>query len=94
MDRMGTEASLPEDVNSLQHELLRARRELSHVESVLAETSLTCDEQRSRLEKLQAELEWLKRALFGRRSERHVPDPRQGQLFEEAPDEEIGRAHV
>ena len=87
MDRMGTEASLPEDVNSLQHELLRARRELSHVESVLAETSLTCDEQRSRLEKLQAELEWLKRALFGRRSERHVPDPRQGQLFEEAPDE-------
>ncbi|MFM8535932.1 MAG: IS66 family transposase [Acidimicrobiia bacterium] len=85
---MSTDASLPDDLTSLQRELLNTRQELAHVESVLAETSVTCDEQRDRLEKLQGELEWLKRALFGRRRERHVPDPRQGQLYEETSQEE------
>lgn len=71
---------MPRDVNTLHRELLRARQELAYTEHVLAETAVTCDQQQAQLAKLQEELELLKRYLFGRRSERHVPDPRQGLL--------------
>lgn len=70
---MSTDASLPDDVATLQQELL-------HTRAVLAETVATCEGQQAQLAKLQEELELLKRYLFGRRSERHVPDPRQGWL--------------
>lgn len=73
-------ASLPTDVTALQQALVQTRREVSHLEAVLAETAVTCDQQQAQLEKLQEELELFKRYLFGRRSERHVPDPRQGTL--------------
>jgi transposase len=73
---MSTDASLPTDVEALQ-------RELVHTRSVLAETAVTCEEQRTRIEKLRAELELLQRYLYGRRSERHVEDPGQGRLFEQ-----------
>jgi transposase len=71
---MSTDASLPTDLEALQ-------RELVHTRSVLAETAVACEEQRSQIEKLQAELELFKRYLYGRRSERFVEDPGQGQLF-------------
>jgi transposase len=70
---MSTDASLPDDVATLQQELL-------HTRAVLAETAVACESQQAQLAKLQEELELLKRYLFGRRSERHVPDPRQGLL--------------
>jgi transposase len=78
--------SLPADVATLKRELLTARQHLSHTEAVLAETAVTCDQQQAQLAKLQEELELLKRYLFGRRSERHAADPRQGQLFIAGPD--------
>lgn len=70
---MRTDASLPDDVNTLQQELL-------HTRAVLAETAVTCEAQQTQLTRLQEELELLKRYVFGRRSERHAPDPRQGLL--------------
>lgn len=70
---MSTDASLPDEVAALQQELL-------HTRAVLAETVVTCESQQVQLAKLQAELELLKRCIFGRRSERHVPDPRQSLL--------------
>ena len=70
---MSTDASLPDDLAALQQELL-------HTRAVLAETALTCESQQAQLAKLREELELLKRYLFGRKSERHVPDPRQGLL--------------
>ncbi len=70
---MSTDASLPADVATLQQELL-------HTRAVLAETAVTCERQQRQLEQLREELELLKRCLFGRRSERHLPDPRQGLL--------------
>jgi hypothetical protein len=76
---MSTDASLPTDVEALQ-------RELVHTRSVLAETAVTCEEQRTKIEKLQAELELFQRYLYGRRSERHVEDPGQGHLFEQPTD--------
>lgn len=72
---MSTDASLPSDLEACQ-------RELVHLRSVLAETAVTCEEQRTRIEKLEAELELFQRYLFGRRSERFVDDPAQGRLFE------------
>jgi transposase len=72
---MSTDASLPGDLEACQRELL-------HTRSVLAETAFACEEQRTQIEKLQAELELFKRYLFGRRSERFVEDPGQGRLFE------------
>ena len=60
---MSKDASLPTDVEVLQRELL-------HTQSVLAETAVTCEEQRTQIEKLRAELELLQRYLYGRRSER------------------------
>jgi len=74
------DVSLPDDVATLQHDLLQTRSALVHTEHVLAETVVTCEGQQVQLAKLQEELELLKRYLFGRRSERHVPDPRQGLL--------------
>lgn len=77
---MSTDASLPDDVATLQQALAQTRQKLSHTEHVLAETAVTCEGQQAQLAKLQEELELLKRYLFGRRSERHVLDPRQGLL--------------
>lgn len=79
--------SLPADVATLQRELLAARQQLTDTEAVLAETAVTCEGQQAQLAKLREELELLKRYLFGRRSERHAPDSRQGQLFDSASDE-------
>lgn len=72
---MSTDASLPSDLDACQRELL-------HTRSVLAETAVTCEEQRTQIEKLQAELELFKRYLYGRRSERFVEDLGQGRLFD------------
>ena len=77
---MSKDASLPSDLES-------AQRELQHLRSVLAETALTCEEQRAQIERLQAELELFKRYLFGRRSERFVEGAGQGHLFEKSPDD-------
>jgi len=77
---MSTDAPLPTDVAALQQELLHTRHMLAHTEHVLAETAVTCEQQQAQLTQLQEELELLKRYYFGRRSERHVPDPRQGLL--------------
>jgi transposase len=79
---MSTDASMPSDLAACQRELIAARDQLTHVESVLAETALTCEQQRTQIEKLAAELELFKRYLYGRRSERFVEDPTQGRLFE------------
>ena len=58
---MSTDASYsPDDLIALQ-------RELAHTQSVLAETAVTCQEQQTRIEQLQAEIELLKRYLYGRR---------------------------
>lgn len=76
---MSRDAALPTDVEALQ-------RELMHTQSVLAETAVTCEEQRAQIEKLRAELELFQRYLYGRRSERHVEDPGQGRLFEQPAD--------
>jgi transposase len=76
---MSTDASLPSDLEACQRELL-------HTRSVLAETAVACEEQRTQIEKLQAELELFNRYLFGRRSERFVEDPGQGRLFEQPAD--------
>jgi len=84
---MSTDASPPQDLKACQRELLAARQQLTHTEAVLAETAVTCDHQQVQLAKLQEELELLKRYLFGRRSERHAADARQGQLFIVPPDE-------
>lgn len=72
---MSTDASLPDDLKACQQELTQLR-------SVLAETSATCEEQRTEIEKLRAELELFKRYLYGRRSERFVEAPGQGRLFD------------
>src|SRR5688500_13139389 len=77
---MSRDASLPNDLAACQ-------RELVHTRSVLAETAVTCEEQRSQIEKLRAELELFQRYLFGRRSERHVEDPAQARLFEQPAEE-------
>ena len=77
---MSTDASLPADVATLQRELLQARDALAHTEDVLAETAVACEQQQRELQQLREELELFKRYLFGRRSERHVPDARQGLL--------------
>jgi len=84
---MSTDASLPQELKACQRELLAARQQLTHTEHVLAETAVTCEGQQAQLAKLQEELELLKRYLFGRRSERHAADSRQGQLFDSASDE-------
>lgn len=77
---MSTDASLPADLKACQRELL-------HTRNLLAETAVACEEQRTMIEKLQAELELFKRYLFGRRSERFVEGAGQGRLFDEPRDE-------
>jgi transposase len=72
---MSRDAALPADLEACQRELL-------HTRSVLAETAVTCEQQRAQIEKLQAELELFRRYLYGRRSERFLEDPAQGRLFE------------
>lgn len=94
---MSTDAALPNDLAACQQELIVARREFAHTQSVLAETAVTCEQQQARIEKLEAELELFQRYLFGRRSERFVEDPGQGRLFEqpaagEAPAPELPEA--
>ena len=73
---MSTDAAPPNDLEA-------AQRELQHLRSVLAETAVACEEQRTQIEQLQSELELFKRYLFGRRSERFVEGTGQGRLFEE-----------
>jgi transposase len=80
---MSTDASLPNDLEACQRELLHARSQLTHIESVLAETAVACEEQHTEIEKLRAELDLMKRYLFGRKSERFVDDPSQGRLFDD-----------
>jgi Transposase C of IS166 homeodomain len=77
---MSMDAPLPQNLEACQRELLAVRSTLMHTEAVLAETAVTCDHQQTQLSQLQEEREQLKRYLFGRRSERYVPDPRQGLL--------------
>jgi transposase len=78
---MSTDASLPNDLEA-------CRRELVHVRSVLAETAVACEAQQAQIEKLRAELELFQRYLFGRRRERFVDSPGQGQLFDPPSEEE------
>lgn len=78
---MSKDAALPSDLESAQHEL-------QHLRSVLAETAVICEEQRSQIEKLAGELELFKRYLFGRRSERFAEGAGQGHLFDEPADED------
>ena len=82
---MSTDASLPSDLEACQ-------RELSHVRSVLAETAVACEEQRTQIEKMRAELELFQRYLFGRRRERFVDSPGQGRLFDPPSEEEMATA--
>jgi hypothetical protein len=72
---MSMDALLPNDLEACQRELLQVR-------SVLAETAVTCEEQQVQIEKLRAELELFQRYLFGRRRERFIDSPGQGQLFD------------
>lgn len=81
---MSKDASLPADLEACQRELLHTRR-------VLAETAVVCQEQQTEIEKLQGELELVKRYLFGRRSERFVEGAGQGRLFDEPADESSAR---
>ena len=73
---MSMEASLPNDLEACQ-------RELSHLQSVLSETALVCEDQHRQIEQLTSELELLRRYVFGRRRERFVEAPNQGRLFED-----------
>jgi transposase len=106
---MSTDASLPNDLLACQRELLACREDLSrkncdlnHVQSILAETAVVCEEQKGEIEKLQAELELFKRYIFGRRSERMTDSPGQGRLFQEPsegegpspPAEEAGQEEI
>ena len=47
---MSTDAAPPNDLEA-------AQRELQHLRSVLAETAVACEEQRTQIEQLQSELE-------------------------------------
>lgn len=71
-------APLPDDLETCQ-------RELQHTRATLAEIAAICEEQR-------AELELLKRYIYGRRSERVIDPPGQGRLFPDAEAEESGDA--
>ena len=84
---MSRDASLPNDLEACQRELLQVR-------SVLAETALACETQQTQLEKLRAELELLQRYLFGRRRERFVDSPGQGRLFDLPSEEEAVTAET
>src|SRR5688572_1978333 len=77
---MSMDASLPAELEACQRELL-------HTRNVLAETAVACEEQRTVIEKLQAELDLFKRYLFGRRNERFTEGAGQGRLFDEPGDE-------
>jgi transposase len=86
------DGSLPTDLETCQRELLRVNAELGHVKGVYAETAALCEQQQGELEKLKAELELLKRCVFGRRSERRVDSSKQGRLFEEPAEGEPSRS--
>lgn len=73
---MSTDASLPNDLETCQRELL-------HAQHVLSQTAALCEQQQQELSRLKEELELFKRFRFGRRSERFVDPPGQGRLFEE-----------
>lgn len=70
------------DTDALPNNLEACQRELLHLRSVLAETALTCEDQRGEIDKLKAELELFQRYLHGRRSERFTETPGQGHLFD------------
>ena len=78
------------DVHSsdpLPDSLPECQRELQRTRQTLAETAALCEEQHTQLEQLQAELELLKRFVYGRRSERVADSPAQGRLFEDGDEE-------
>ena len=58
-------------------------RRLQEAESVLTETAVLCDEQKATIQQLREEIEFYKKRLFGRRSERLKESPGQGHLFDE-----------
>jgi hypothetical protein len=96
---MSMDASLPDDLEAAQRELQAARdglqaalRRLAHLESVLAETATTCEQQRVEIDKLKEEIELFKRHVFGRRSERFVEGAGQGHLFDLSGDEVSGES--
>jgi len=74
-------APLPDDLETCQ-------RELQHTRVTLAETAVLCEDQGEEIQSLRAELELLKRYIYGRRSERAVDSPGQGRLFSDAEAEE------
>ena len=78
-------APLPDDLETCQ-------RELQHTRATLAETAVLCEDQGEEIQSLRAELELLKRYIYGRRSERAVDSPGQGRLFPDAEAEELGEA--
>ena len=84
---MSQEAPSPDDVAAVLQELERLRQALAHAEAALAETATTCEQQQAELTRMREELELFKRALYGRRSERHIPDPEQELLPFGAADE-------
>jgi transposase len=73
---------VPGDLKDCQRELLEARQQLAHVERVLAETAVLCEDQQTQIERLRAEMELFRRYLFGRKSERFTESPGQGHLFD------------
>lgn len=71
----------PRSPDPLPDNLPACQRELQLARHTLAETAVICEEQGARIEQLQAELELLKRFVYGRRSERVADSPAQGRLF-------------
>ncbi len=69
---------LPQDVAAC-HALIAGLEEASRQQAE------TIDQQQATIERLTAEMALLKRALFGRRRERFVDDPRQTYLFDTPP---------
>jgi hypothetical protein len=68
------------------------QRELQHARQTLVETAVICEEQGEQIQSLRAELELLKRFVFGRRSERVVESPAHGRLFSHLDETEAGSA--
>ncbi len=73
---MSKEASVPDDLEVCQQELL-------HTQHVLSQTAAACDQLQQQVAQLKEELELFKRFHFGRRSERFVPGVGPGRLFDE-----------
>lgn len=81
-------SDLPQDIAGCHAliERLQAERGQQHeqLQATIEEQQQTIGEQQTTIAKLTADVQLLKRALFGTRRERFVDDPRQGYLFEPA----------